>query len=553
MRDSVADGIDNFAFDIVHDEKPAVLALDREQAEIGLNEFFKRCSPSAQRIRDNDQLHSARAAIDQAIKYVRPTKRVASVANALLSGMTLSQEGLSMGLNGVLNMQPPSAVSVGLPSLYLIDEDAIEPSRFAEFVSRFQQIGFEKKPRILMLANGKLESALKLISTCGQNVRSYILSSGGLTNVSPSQMNCNDFGEFVNLFLSEGDGYCASSDIDRMFPDADPESRIGHCVATMLQIQSLFRSGRKFEAIGLIADLDAELEHLNNTMRTESQRDRLLGLKAICNLWTSYVFEDHPEKIENSLSIAGHLKDDLLEAYALKLIPMVSGRSDLTRQMLEKAKQIFESKGEVEQALFVENNIIDNNLFSDRIDAERALRLSEYVRENTPYIRRSTTFHSNAAIALMLSGRMTQAREVFDLATRSAGPSVNLLTSHVNALICAYLDGEKIDHDVVSRTINRILRSRIDPNFDYHQAIMFGNLWKICEDKKDLAGEIIEILRKHRFLDYGTYLDDPHQFMRFCVSKCYDSQATMPVDQPGILGAFMNEHSLFPASHVFYR
>jgi tetratricopeptide (TPR) repeat protein len=553
MQNAVAACIDDFVFNAVGYRKPPVLALAPDQSKVGLKEFYKKNSPTTARIRNNTQLDEAKERIDKAIKYVKPVKKIARYASSLLEAMTVSPDGLSMSLTGILNMQPPSAASTDLPSVFIVEEDSIEPTKFAEFVSRFQQIGDEKKPRIVLVANNKLDDALNLISTCGDNVLAHVLSSSGLTEVSTTGLACTDFGEYINFFLSEGDGYCSSTEVSDMFSTNEAGTEFNRCIVSMLEIQSCFRCGQKFQAADKILMLANSLEHLREQATSDALLNKALCLKAICNLWVSYITEAHPENIRNSLSIAEHLGDDLLLAHALKLIPIDTDRSSLTHQMLEKAKGIFEATGEIEQALFVENNILENNLYSERIDVERAVNLSQYVTEITPYIRRSTTFHSNAAIALMLCGKMTEAREVFDLAIKGSGPSVNLLNSEVNALITGHLDGETIDEDRIIKVINKITRSKIDPNFDYHQAIMFGNLWKICEYNKDLSGHIVNILKDKSFLDYGSFLDDPDSFVKFATTRSYDLGATKPARQPGVAGAFIEEHGLMPASHVFYR
>ena len=553
MQSTLALAIDEFVFNGLGYGKPPVLALDPMQSQIGLQEFYKVNSPTTVRIRDSSQLEDARKRIDTAIKYVKPVRKAAGYAKALIEGFSVSQEGLSLGLNGILNLQPPSAASAGLPSVYIVEEDAIQPAEFADFISRFQQLHDEKKPRILMVADTELDSVLQLAGACGDNISAHVLSSGGLTEISTDKMTCETFGEFIDLFLSEGDGYCTSTDLSALLPGGDREAAFNRCTGTMLQIQSLFRSGRKFKAAQDISTLAKDLRRLSDACKTDAEMDKVLSLKAICNLWTAYISEADGDKIENSLSIAEHLGDDLLSAYALKLIPIVTGRGELTHQMLEKAKAIFEARGELEQAVFVENNIVDNNVFSDKVDAKRAERLSRYIAEEMPYIRRSTTFHSNAAIALMLTGNLTRARELFDIAVRGSGPAVNLLTSEINALIADHLDGEQLDEPHVLRIINKIERSKIDPNFDYHQAVMYGNLWKICEDNKDLSGYIIEILKRKMFLDYEGFLDDPYTFVKFATTRSYNLTATQPAVQPGIVGAFVEEHGLMPATHVFYR
>ncbi|MEM8625181.1 MAG: hypothetical protein AAGG47_16885 [Pseudomonadota bacterium] len=546
-------GLDDFVFQGIGYGKPPVLAIDPEQSRIGLNEFFKEFSPTTAIIRDADELTEHLELIDTAIKYVKPAKKLASYGKAVLEGLSVSQEGLSYGLNGILNMQAPSASSTGLPTLYVVDEDSINPDRFSEFMSRFQQLGHEKKPRVVVVANKTLDSALRLVSACGENIDAHVLSATGLKQIGTLALECRDFVQFVDLFLTEGDGYCSSTDVVDLFPSADMDSRFRRCLGRMLKVQSLFRTNRKFEATDGVMLLANEIEQLSSAAHGDEFKNKLLCMKAISNLWTSYLTETNPELIENSLSIADHLKDDLLKAHCLKLTGLVTGRSKLTHQLLVDAQNIFETCGEVEQAIFVETNILENNLFSERIDVERAMKLIDFVSYTTPYIRRSTTIFSNAAIALMLAGNTVASRDAFGLATSAAGPSVNLLTSEVNALIAGYIDGEDLDREAVLKLTRRILRSGIDRNFSYHQALMFANLLKMSEGDREISGHIQEILRKERFLKYDEFLEDAGTLVKYVATKSYDLTATRPANLGGVLGAFLERHELFPAPHVFYR
>lgn len=156
-------GLDDFVFQGIGYGKPPVLAIDPEQSRIGLNEFFKEYSPTTATIRDADELAQHLELIDTAIKYVNPAKKLATYGKAVLEGLSVSQEGLSYGLNGILSMQAPSASSTGLPTLYVVDEDSIDPDLFSEFMSRFQQLGHEKKPRVVVVANKTLDTALRLV------------------------------------------------------------------------------------------------------------------------------------------------------------------------------------------------------------------------------------------------------------------------------------------------------------------------------------------------------------------------------------------------------
>ncbi len=554
MSGSVAASeIDDFVFSAIPREKPPVLLLSNAQAKKGLVPFLKGNALIKKSIRNNESLRVIRDEIHKKVKYVHPIKKLASYANAVLEGLSLSEGGFSIGLSGLLNHQAPCAVAADLPKLYLIDEDEIEPAKLSDFLSLFQQIDPDRRPIVILVSNDEIESAIEVLSASGENISAHILTGSGTRQVPLVGQPCSDVAELINMFLTEADGACVATGQQDLTLPTDLEGAALRCATEMLKIQTLFRIGRKFEARPLIASLHSELDELRRNSADEAYTRHLLAMKAMANLWDVFVSEANAEKIENSISIANHLGDRLLLAHSLKLIALLHGYTDITRQFLQKSEAIFQEMGELEHSLFVQNNLLVNSLYSNSPDGEGAKFLSDFVESTAPYIRRSTTFHSNAGISLLLTGNLSGALPLFQRATEGCGPPINMITSEVNYLIGRYQDGQTISPEEIWQCIRRLERSNVPQDFHYHQTCLYGNLWRLAADDKDLIGIIKSILHEKMFLDYEPYLDDPKRLLKFAVQNIPTVRRAKADRLPGRLGQFIDDHGLVLAAHVFYR
>ncbi len=551
---ALLDAIDSFVFKPLPGGRPSVLLLNRPQANSGLRAFFKKYSPKKQSIEDSEALEAAQKGIENTVKYVKPAKKLASYAAAIMDGISVGEGGFSLGLSGLLNYQPPCAVEASLPKLFLIDEDSIPANKLAAFLSLFQQIDSDRRPSTIFVSKAdKIDKALKTLSACGEQIDAHLLSHSGAVKIELDASQCTDSREFIEHFLSEADGSCLETDINEMMFDNGPESKLSILAMQMLQIQSMFRSGRKFECRQKLVELQEEVELFRQEKSSSESQKQLLSIKAILNLWQAFASESFAEKIENSIAIADHLNDQLLLAHGLKLTGLVHGYSTLTRQMLEKARDIFVKYGEDENELFVQNNLLVNSLYSSAMNVEAASSLSNYVAEVTPFIRRSTTFHSNAAIAHLLNGNTNTALSLFDRANGGSGPPVNSITSDINRKIALYLDGSTIPDEELWKVFNRIKRANMPREFDYHQTAMLGNLWKLGETNKDFVGEIREYLRERKFLDYGDDINSPDEVLLCSVQNIPSVKRRMADSLPGLLGEFIQKHKFVLPAHVFYR
>jgi hypothetical protein len=321
----------------------------------------------------------------------------------------------------------------------------------------------------------------------------------------------------------------------------------------MLRIQSLFRQGRKFDSQAQIQALERKILTLREATSDAGLSREYLYMRALLDLWYVFVTERSRDKIQNAIAIAGHLGDDLLLAHALKQIDMLHGYGSLTRQHLMRAKNVFLSKAETEHALFVDNNAIVNDFYLGEDCSPAASRMSDFILEFCPHIRRSTTFHSNAGIANLVIGQERQSVQYFQRAVEGSGPPVNKLTSEINLMIARFVNGETPDPSEAERFLRRLERSNVPSGFDYHQTTMLANLWKMFEGHRSTRRAIVEHLRKKAFMPYRDLLDSPDRLLRYVIGSYGTVEGEAKAEPPGHIGAFFDRHGLWLSAHVFYR
>ncbi|KCZ52067.1 hypothetical protein HY29_18305 [Hyphomonas beringensis] len=545
--------VDQFVFTPRYKSELQVLVLENELARPVFAEFFKQNSPVSEIVGDSAKLKSLHQEIHKRIKYEKPRRKLGGYVNTILNAGTITETGFAWNLGGLLNHQNPCAAPITLPSLIIIYEDSIEREQLCAFFSLFKQIEPQYCPAIIFVSETRLNATASLLASCGSDVDVLALGPDGVHELSVRAQEANSLQDFLALFLAEADGACLASVGETFGLSGHDRGELGELAVGMLRVQSLFRQGRKFDGKSQIDALERRISVLKDATNDADLAKEYLYMRALLDLWHVFITENQGERIQNAIAIADHLGDEILLAHALKQVDMLHGYGTLTKQQLMRAKSIFHSHGEMEHALFIENNAIVNDLYTGANCAPQASSMSDYVQELCPHIRRSTTFHSNAGIAHLIIGQEDRSLEFFQRAIAGSGPPVNKLTSEINQLIARYVDGDKLDTEDAMRFMRRMERSNIPSGFDYHQTTMLANLWKMFQANKDAQGEIRETLRRRAFMPYDEHLESPDRLLRYVLSYYGAVSGLEPGEFSGQIGAFFERHGLWPSAHVFYR
>lgn len=545
--------VDEFVFSPRHKPELQVLVLQDSRARPIFSEFFKRNSPAKEVVGDHTKLEALHKQIHRRIRYEQPRRKVGSYISGLLSAAELTASGFAFNLGGLLSQQTPCAAPITLPSLIIIHENEITAEQLSSFFSLFKQVEPQYCPAFIFVSEGPVGNAASILAACGNEIDVLTLTPEGVGKLALKAQATDTFHNFLKLFLAEADGSCLASDpLGFDFTGSDRGNLLGLAV-DMLRIQSLFRQGRKFDGKAQIQDLERRILALREKTADAELSREYLYMRALLDLWYVFVTEGSRDRIQNAIAIADHLGDDILLAHALKQIDMLHGYGALTRQHLMRAKNVFLSNAEMEHALFVENNVIVNDLYIGTDCSSAASNMSEFVLEFCPYIRRSTTFHSNAGIANLIVGQEQQSLQYFERAAEGSGPPVNKLTSEINLMIGRFVGGESLDPSEAEHFLRRLERSKVPPGFDYHQTTMLANLWKMFEWHRGTRRAIVERLREKAFMPYDDLLDSPDRLLRYVLSSYGTVEGGAEGEPPGHIGAFFERHGLWLSAHVFYR
>lgn len=544
--------VDQFVFAPRHKPELQVLVLQDSHARPIFSEFFKRNSPDKEVVGDHVKLTSLHQEIHRRIKY-QPLRKVGGFINGILHAVEITTTGVSASLGGLLSHQTPCAAPITLPSLIIIHEDEISAEQLSAFFSLFKQVEPQHCPAFVFISDKRVGEAASALAACGSDIDVLTLTPGGVHALSLKAEGTDNLHDFLRLFLAEADGSCLASDSSRFGFGGSDRGNLLELAVDMLRIQSLFRQGRKFDSKAQIQALERKIATLKDSTSDAGLSKEYLYMRALLDLWYVFVTEGSRDKIQNAIAIADHLGDDILLAHALKQIDMLHGYGSLTRQHLMRAKNMFLSAAETEHALFVDNNAIVNDFYIGDDCSPAASLMSDYILEFCPYIRRSTTFHSNAGIANLIVGQERQSLQYFQRAIEGSGPPVNKLTSEINLMIARFVSGDSLDPSEAERFLRRLDRSNVPGGFDYHQTTMLANLWKMFEGHRETRGGIVEYLRERAFMPYHDLLDSPDRLLRFLLSSYGAVEGGASGESPGHIGAFFDRHGLWLSAHVFYR
>lgn len=545
--------VDEFVFSPRHKPELQVLVLQDSRARAILPEFFKRNSPAKEIVGDHDKLSALHQQIHRRIKYEQPRRKVGNYISGLLSAADVTNTGFAFNLGGLLSQQTPCAAPITLPSLIIIHENEITAEQLSSFFSLFKQVEPQYCPAFIFVSESQLGKAASVLAACGSDIDVLTLTPEGVGKLAMKAEATDSLQDFLKLFLAEADGSCLASDPAGFDFAGSDRGRLLELGVDMLRIQSLFRQGRKFDSKALIEALERKILALREATADAELSREYLYMRALLDLWYVFVTEDRRDRVQNAIAIADFLGDDLLLAHALKQIDMLHGYGALTRQHLMRAKNVFLSNAEMEHALFVDNNAVVNDFYVGADCSGAASNMSDFVLEFCPYIRRSTTFHSNAGIANLIVGQEQQSLDYFHRAVEGSGPPVNKLTSEINLMIARFVGGDSLDPSEAERFLRRLERSNVPTGFDYHQTTMLANLWKMFEGNRATSGAIVEYLREKGFMPYGDLLDSPDRLLRYLLASYGAVEGGSGDEPPGHIGAFFDRHGLWLSAHVFYR
>ena len=458
---------------------------------------------------------------------------------------------LELGLTNATHHSLPTAVNYKFPNVIIIYEDGITINEFAEFTALFKNKHPDTIPKIIFIAKEK-GTGLKLLGECSNQIEIYRLgptSDGreGLATISPILKPIDNRNKIVEMFFLEADGHQNNLIVKDSSPVANFTMRVMNSIVEL-------RSHNKYNAQNKVNRLVEDLENLQINTMGNADIEQLLTIRSIANLWYAYINETGKEKLQNTIAFAGQYKLDLLKAQALKCSILISGYSSATEHYLSEARRIFDALQYYDYSAMTQNNINVNNIYQNKINIDELMNLSDFVTEELSHLRRTTTFHSNAGIGLMLRGYYDKADTYFNrsISESSSGPPINRLTSEVNYLVSRFMSGEKLDSDIAYELITKI-NWQVPRQFNYHITTLYSNLLGIFANDKAISDLIKQKLKSGKYMRYDRYIDDHRTLSQYIMANYPSSKLSGIKRLPGAIGDFAIDHGFLLAAHVYYR
>ena len=333
--------IDRFVFEPRYQPELPVLILSEDQSSSILSAFFRRFSPSKTVVQDSKVLTDLHTEIHRRIKYEMPARRLGKYMGAILNAGTVTETGFSFSLGGLLNHQNPSANNITLSKTLIIYEDAIPEKQLSEFFGLFKHIDPQQRPAIIFISEASMSSAAKKVAACGSHVAVSVLTPSGVAVSNAAATPAREMAEYLQFFLAEADGAGLATDPSVLSGEASLGGEFERIAFEMIHIQMLFRAGRKFEPRNRVIDLKKRVESLWSDQAETRTKQELLGIKALLNIWEVFLFEGRGDIVENTISIANSIGDDILLAHALKQVPLLHGYGEPISSATHESEKSF--------------------------------------------------------------------------------------------------------------------------------------------------------------------------------------------------------------------
>ncbi|OSM00288.1 hypothetical protein [Magnetofaba australis] len=387
-----------------------IYVCSKEMSRGTLNDFFKRNRSYLTIIQDSDSLEQHTNQAYRRIRYEKAFSTLAEGISIILQPLKFSYKDFSVSVSKVSSNRKPSDNQEQGSSILYIKEDKIHPTQIAKLASLYTEMPYDSRP--IMIFEPKSES-LSLKEDMHKLNNNIIVHPLGQTKswrheATKIISKAGDITSFTKNFMSHSYTACDFDSISldtTEFIHHTSEVIIQRLAAESLSIKSYDNNGNKFGALPVAIGLLKKLDIAKEYMKADYQIRYLLSLKAVINLWISYIDESFTEGIDNSLAIAEFLENENLKSHCFRLSHLISGYSSQTGDLVSKAAQYFRERDESESYIYCQNNKLLNQLGTKHVDLDAFSELVDFSTSQVPYLDRLSTVANNAGTAYLVNGK----------------------------------------------------------------------------------------------------------------------------------------------------
>lgn len=525
-----------------------VFVCSHEMSRGTLRDFFLRNQNETTVINDSDDIQRNIKKAYRDLRYEVPLSKLRDSLAKIANPLKVSIGEFSLSISNAAANRKPSDNKTLNGSLVYIHEDNIQAERIVELTSLYDNLPAETRPLVFFEPRAEELGLVNKLSVLKCNIK--VMPIGQAANWKKSWGNTTER-NFIDDFLSHSYTACENSKDARIsaheMATIAPDEIIHRLATESLIIKSYDAMGNKFEALPVAYELLKKIDIAREYMRSDRQINYLLSLRAIVNLWISYIDESASYLVDNSMAIAEHLDNQHLKAHCQRLAHLVTGFGEVTGAMVLEAIKYFKTMEDHEAYVYSQTNLLLNELNTKKVDVARFTELSDFAISETPYLDRLATIVNNAGTALLVNGRNSDAIEMYKLASQYSGQDIHHIGLDVNLLTAKYMEGENLSEDEILRVHNKIARTNLPKQYDYHQSYIHWNLIKMAGANSDVSNEIFKYLEEKSFMDYGAVISGRETMVEYLAKNMISAKSRGRFG--GVRGSFIHRTEIFPITH----
>ena len=475
-------------------------------------------------------------------------QRVRYAIGKIFGGIAIGPAEYPMEITFASNQSKFAVRDDSVGEIVRIDENELSASTLAKFLDAYAPLPMEQRPLILIETHEPetdIDNRLRKVPDEFEFLR--LGDHGALEKVIVSRLPCTSVSDLVDHYAENSFSPIARMTMDELGSAIPADTELANRFATKLfHLRSVATECGKFETLDLARALLVELERRSTSELSGDLAPVLLATKLFTNLWLLYCEEGPKELLDNSMAIAAHFGDELMQAHCLRMINIVKPHDSFTNHCSHRAAKIFFQHGAFDYANYCINNALVGKFYTDESSASDFSDVINGSAEVIAGFRGLAIMMSNAGVAHMIDGDHQSAITWFERAKRHASWPLHRFGIEVNLLIAKFLEGDDPDGDALVKLARAITR-QIDKRYKYQIANLLLNIRLLAQRQREAAEELTRILAETRLLEDGVVLKD-HTTLRALAAHLklvegYHGERT------GLRGKFIERYAFVPIFH----
>ena len=439
-------------------EGMTVYVVERSFAENRGQQFFSQYKGTKNYISADKNI---RAVLDKiAKKLVKYLPNIAEIV-AMCLAPAVPVVSLCFAISGLMilfGVNEHQAASKHLDPM-IIEEKGVEEKHLNQLVSLYKD-SIIKPTIIIILKDNDFERAKKDLSKLPDKTNVIMFrNSGEKVEFKVMNTGADSLAEFLELFSNQCFNTCSNTPKEILLPD---ELTSGCAIKRFAPNILRLRTQMLFNDKTLIrAELDETIKAVSQyDADTEYDRSILASFLCILKLYRVFCHDGGRRDIQEALSIAKALDDDLLLAYVYRQAFFLDQYSVEERgSFLELARDTFRKHKLNDHAIYCSNNLLIKQLDTGSVNEKQFIDLKDEAVNTVPGLVGMSHIFNNAGVAHLIKGDVGNAMNYFNEGleyANSSGRIIQKIAIKSNQITCMRFECRNIPETYFYEIFNLI-------------------------------------------------------------------------------------------------